>query len=180
MSRPILVAGCAALMFGVLAWLFATRDLWPDDSTPLIRIPLAANSQQTPDRSSSSANQQLRGGDSGFLNSDPGQLRASFEREVRSPNWAPEAEVRIRTAFASLPNIKDLNVGCRSSMCEVTGELAAVTTSNLDQVLGDIQSPDIVARLSENGFIPEQHYVFIQKGTSPVTISFSRMVARNR
>ncbi len=108
---------------------------------------------------------------------DPERTREAIMSQPKSPSWAPRAENAIKSAFASAGWAEKVNVDCRSSACEITGELTGLTPANVRQIVGEVSGPAINQQLKDSGFEPDANPVYTVVSQSPLHMTFSRVVA---
>lgn len=109
---------------------------------------------------------------------DPEQIRRFVADQPMSSTWSPQAESAVRAAFASGGWTRDIAVDCRSTGCEVTGELTGLTPSNVKQMVSELSSPLLNENLRRRGFQGGNNPVFTVITEKPVRISFSRVVSK--
>lgn len=109
---------------------------------------------------------------------DPEQMRLAISRQVRDPTWAPQAENSVRDSFAAAGWTGGMKIDCRSTACEVTGELGGLTPANLRQTVEALTDPEITAGLANSGLRPDKTPVYTILSQSPLRLSFSRVIVK--
>lgn len=62
------------------------------------------------------------------ISGDPEQVRRSLHSQSRDLAWAPGTEGKIREVFASAGAPTQISVDCRSTGCEIKGELSGLSS----------------------------------------------------
>lgn len=110
---------------------------------------------------------------------DPEQVRRSLHSQSRDLAWAPGTEGKIREVFASAGAPTQISVDCRSTGCEIKGELSGLSSSNLPEVLNRIAGEPVNTGLRASGLTPDKSPTYSIVSSDPLRVSFSRVASRS-
>lgn len=80
------------------------------------------------------------------------RLHERVRAEKRNAAWAPQAEARLRTAYAHIPGVEPLRVICAATLCEVAGTIAARGEKDVNATMQTLQGTSLSGELRARGF----------------------------
>lgn len=198
MSRSLASAGVGFLAIIALVWVvFTYRGSSELDGSGAVKIVSGDNSRSRDSGSGASnltTGLEERSGSAWSLpvvpanpngtppldpTGDPEQTRHALSQQPKDPLWAPRAESAVRSAFSAAGWTSGITVDCRSTGCEITGELSSLTSSNLKQVVSKLSGPMINQQLVNSGLKPDVDPVYTVVSQSPLRLTFSRIVIKS-
>lgn len=80
---------------------------------------------------------------------DPRILHDRLEKEPVDQAWAPSAQRRLDGIYAAIPSLGFVSVRCASTLCEVTGAIAA---DGRDRAIDSLKAPALATAVRAAGF----------------------------
>lgn len=176
----LLAIALAAL--GVVSFLALRQSGSHSDERGEVQVVTGSSAMPslTPSAVSSSVADATEEKSSAFdISGDPEQVRRSLHSQSRDLAWAPGTEGKIREVFASAGAPTQISVDCRSTGCEIKGELSGLSSSNLPEVLNRIAGEPVNTGLRASGLTPDKSPTYSIVSSDPLRVSFSRVASRS-
>lgn len=111
---------------------------------------------------------------------DHDTLAEAASRENRDTDWASQNEKQIRGNLSGVAGVRAINVDCRSTLCNITAEIAQSGNEKLGEVI-ERASHSYSPGVSNNGKnLREITTSYSVVSASPYVIRFSQLLASDR